>query len=135
MYIPQLNRTNNPQDVVVPGGQEVYVDPTGALSFTAPHSASIPPGSSEGPFKYTPGKNGGLGTWSYGSGFMACPTANVTAVPYSRRRIAPAAPKWQVFSAQKNATVPTGNVGDCLGFEAMAVPINTTTTQPAWEYI
>ncbi|KAJ5110003.1 hypothetical protein N7532_002648 [Penicillium argentinense] len=99
-----------------------------------PHSGYIPPGSSEGPFKHTPGKNGGLGTWSYGQGFMACPTTNGTAVPYSRRRIAPAAASYQVFSAQQNATVPTGNVGDCLGFDALAVPVSNTT-QPAWEYI
>ncbi|CAI7670077.1 unnamed protein product [Penicillium manginii] len=123
-------------DVVVPGGQEIYVDASGALSFTTPHSGYIPEGSSEGPFKYTPGKNGGLGTWSYGSGFIACPTAsNATATPYSRRRVAAATPKWQVFSAQKNATVPTGNINDCLGFDALAVPVNTTTTQPTWEYI
>jgi len=31
--------------VEVPGGQQVYVTPGGALSFTAAHSASIPPGS------------------------------------------------------------------------------------------
>ncbi|KAJ5242043.1 uncharacterized protein N7469_000370 [Penicillium citrinum] len=121
-------------DVVVPGGQEIYVDASGALSFTQPHSAYIPEGSSEGPFKYTPGKDGGLGSWSYGNGFIACPTSNATATPYSRRRAASAA-KWQVFSAQKNATVPTGNINDCLGFDALTVPINTTITQPAWEYI
>ncbi|KAI9037658.1 uncharacterized protein KD926_000144 [Aspergillus affinis] len=79
---------------VFPGGQEIYVDACGALSFTTSHSGDIPEGSSEGPFKYIPGKNGGLGTWSYGSSFIACPTAsNATTTPYSRRRIAAAAPK------------------------------------------
>ncbi|KAF2812171.1 uncharacterized protein BDZ99DRAFT_412734, partial [Mytilinidion resinicola] len=32
-------------DVVVPGGQRWYVDPSGALGFTQAHSAYIPPGS------------------------------------------------------------------------------------------
>ncbi|KAG6010035.1 hypothetical protein E4U21_000477 [Claviceps maximensis] len=32
-------------NVVVPGGQQVYVAPDNSLSFTQPHSAYVPPGS------------------------------------------------------------------------------------------
>ena len=34
----------------MPGGQEIYITPEGALSFTAAHSESIPPGSFVGNF-------------------------------------------------------------------------------------
>ncbi|PWY86921.1 hypothetical protein BO70DRAFT_360648 [Aspergillus heteromorphus CBS 117.55] len=106
--------------VEVPGGQEVYVNPSGALSFTVPHSAYIPAGSSLGPFVYTPGTE--FGSWTFNgwgaSGFMACPTEDS---------------KWQVFAAVSNATVPSGNVDDCLGFDALGVPTNGTAA--AWEYL
>ncbi|KAJ5632779.1 hypothetical protein N7490_009118 [Penicillium lividum] len=120
-------------DVVVPGGQSIYVAPSGALSFTTPHSGYIPAGSSQGPFVYTPGTSGnGLGSWTYSgqgaSGFMACP------VPASTSGSA-APPSWQVYAAQQNATVPTGKVGDCLGFDALAVGLNVTSNSVAWEYI
>ncbi|KAJ6066701.1 uncharacterized protein N7446_003738 [Penicillium canescens] len=77
-------------DTEVPGGQQVYIDPNGALSFTQAHSANIPAGSSYGPFV----------------GFMACPTEDN---------------RWQVFGALANATVPKGDVNECLGFSAMAI--------------
>ncbi|KAI1383085.1 uncharacterized protein F4822DRAFT_440768 [Hypoxylon trugodes] len=32
-------------DVAVPGGQQVYVAPDGALSYTTPHSAALPEGA------------------------------------------------------------------------------------------
>ncbi|KAJ5180139.1 hypothetical protein N7492_003349 [Penicillium capsulatum] len=131
-------------DVVVPGGQRIYIDPSGALSFTVPHSGFIAPGSSEGPFKYAPGNP--LGTWSYkghgASGFMACPVnqASSTSTPTPtlsavRRQAASYVPRWQVFAALQNATVPSGNVRDCLGFDALAMPVNVTSDQLAWEYI
>jgi len=105
--------------VEVPGGQQIYVDPSGALSFTQAHSASIPPGSAIGGLVYEPGN-----PWSHytfngwgASGFMACPTDN----------------RWQVFAAMQNATVPSGNVGDCLGFSAMALTYKGPV--PAWQYV
>lgn len=145
------------QDVVVPGGQAIYIDPSGALSFTVPHSGYEPAGSSTGPFKYTAGKP--FGSWTYtgqgASGFMACPvpapattssaslslspsatpspTGTVSAVPYHRRRVVSSAPQWQVFANLRNATVPSGRVDDCLGFDALAVSVHKV--QPAWEYI
>ncbi|KAJ5698948.1 hypothetical protein N7462_000953 [Penicillium macrosclerotiorum] len=114
-------------DVVVPGGQSIYVDPSGALSFTSPHSGYIPPGSSQGPFQVKPGQN--FGSWTYSgegaSGFMACPVPAVSATAASRH----------VFAALQNATVPTGKVSDCLGFDALAVNVNVTSDALAWEYI
>ncbi|KAL4907403.1 hypothetical protein BDW74DRAFT_123930 [Aspergillus multicolor] len=109
--------------VVVPGGQQVYVAPSGALKFTQAHSAYIPPGSSYGPFEYVPGPEGSVfGHYMYSgwgaSGFMACPTQDN---------------RWQVFAALGNATVPTGNADDCLGFSAIAVP--SEATGQTWQYI
>ncbi|OJJ50235.1 hypothetical protein ASPZODRAFT_49437, partial [Penicilliopsis zonata CBS 506.65] len=107
-------------DVEVPGGQQIYVNPLGALSYTVPHSAYIPANSSVGPFVYTPGAGWGHYTFTgWGaSGFMACPTLDN---------------KWQVFAAVQNATVPSGNVDDCLGFDALANVYDGDVA--AWEYI
>lgn len=69
---------------------------------------------------------------------MACPAKQGSSTPTPspvRRQAAPSAPRWQVFAALQNATVPSGNVGDCLGFDALAVPVNVTSDQLAWEYI
>ncbi|KAJ6113396.1 hypothetical protein N7523_006713 [Penicillium sp. IBT 18751x] len=137
----------NALDVVVPGGQQIYVDASGALSFTVPHSGYIPAGSSTGPFKYTPGAS--FGTWTYSgqgaSGFMACPvpqapssssaTPSATATPSSVARRSAQPSKWQVYAALQNATVPSGQVSDCLGFDALATGLNITSDQLAWEYI
>ncbi|WEW61453.1 hypothetical protein PRK78_006943 [Emydomyces testavorans] len=109
-------------DVLVPGGQQMYVEPSGAVGFTQAHSASIPPGSYIGGFKYRPGP--GHGVYSFtgwgATGFMACPS--------------PKAKYYQVFANIKNATVPSGNIKDCLGFVALA--FNYTGPSPAaWQYV
>jgi hypothetical protein len=119
---PQPPTNKHLQSVTVPGGQQIYVSPEGALKFTQAHSANIPPGSSRGPFEYVPGAaNQPFGHYVYSgwgaSGFMACPTEDS---------------KWQVFAALQNATVPSGNVEDCLGFSAIATPTNQTGN--AWQY-
>ncbi|KAJ5205332.1 hypothetical protein N7491_004045 [Penicillium cf. griseofulvum] len=137
--VPNTNQTvianSHFLDVEVPGGQAIYIDDKGALRFTSPHSAYEPAGSSDGPFVYTPGSS--FGHWNYkgqgASGFMACPTTN-SAVGHRSRRGVASAPKWQVYAALQNATVPSGNVGDCLGFDALAISVNTTSPV-AWEYI
>jgi hypothetical protein len=41
--------------------------------------------------------------------------------------------RWQVFAALGNATVPHGDVEECLGFSAVALPYTGET--PAWQYI
>lgn len=112
--------TNNRQDTEVPGGQQVYVDPNGALSFTQAHSANIPAGSAVGGLLYVPGK-----PWNHYSfegwgakGFMACPTDDQN--------------RWQVFAAIQNATVPQGDASKCLGFSAMALTYKGEV--PAWQY-
>ncbi|KAJ6008829.1 hypothetical protein N7522_003845 [Penicillium canescens] len=93
-------------DTEVPGGQQVYIDPNGALSFTQAHSANIPAGSSYGPFVYEAGE-----PWSH----------------YLYRG-------WGlVFGALANATVPKGDVNECLGFSAMAITYEGDV--PAWQYI
>lgn len=105
---------------MVPGGQQVYIDPTGALSFTQAHSANIPQGSSLGPFHYAadePWAHYSFAGWG-ASGFMACPADDN---------------RWQVFAAIQNATVPQGNVDECLGFSAVA--LDYTGEVPAWQYI
>lgn len=107
---------------MVPGGQQVYVGPQGGLRFTQAHSAFIPRGSSLGPFKYKPESDEPFGQYLFkgwgASGFMACPTKH--------------GDRWQVFAAIQNATVPTGNVNDCLGFFAAAVTHKGPPS--AWEY-
>ncbi|RAK94621.1 hypothetical protein BO79DRAFT_185326 [Aspergillus costaricaensis CBS 115574] len=115
---------DNGLSVSVPGGQQIYILSTGALSFTAPHSAYMPPGSSTGPFSYTPGTP--YGSWNYtGSpgGFIACPVKGG----------AGGGGRWIVYVNWKNATVPGGNVNECLGFGARAWGRNASVG--AWEYI
>ncbi|KAJ5584720.1 uncharacterized protein N7459_004520 [Penicillium hispanicum] len=109
----------NAMDVEVPGGQQVYVDPSGALSFTQAHSALIPPGSAVGGLAYELGQPWNHYTFhGWGTdGFMACPTSDH---------------RWQVFAAISNATVPSGNVSDCLGFSAIALTYQGSA--PAWQY-
>ncbi|KAJ5178731.1 hypothetical protein N7492_001941 [Penicillium capsulatum] len=108
------------QDVVVPGGQQVYIDNTGALSFTQAHSAAMPPGSTVDGLSYVPGKPWNHYTFNgWGAnGFMACPTDDQN--------------RWQVFAAIKNATVPKQDVSKCLGFSAMA--LTYTGEAAAWQY-
>lgn len=104
------------QDVVVPGGQQVYVNPDGALAFTMAHSAYIPPGSLTSGFTYQPGA--AYGDFSApGGGFMACPVNG----------------DWQVFVAVHNVTVPSGDVSSCLGFDALTSPY--TGDAPVWQFI
>lgn len=114
----------------VPGGQVIYAAPGGAISYTEAHSGYYPPGSvvepltyqslSEDPYPF----EGRINTTAFGaSGFMACPTVNSTV-----------AASYQVFAAFGNATVPSGNVNDCIGFDAVAVPYDGVTPA-AWQYV
>jgi len=109
--------------VEVPGGQQVYVSPQGALGFTQAHSANIPPGSSLGPFDYTPGLPFGQYTFTgWGAnGFMACPDSKDD--PNT----------WQVFANIQNATVPTGDIDDCLPFLAKTRVFYGGPN--AWQYV
>lgn len=117
------------KDTEVPGGQEIYVAPNGALGFTQAHSASYPPGSALQTFNATIGTiNGVLGQFTFeglgATGFLACPVnANGTG-PY------------QVFADVKGLSdkdVPGGCKDECLGFDALTAPYNGTAA--AWQYV
>lgn len=108
--------------------QEIYVDPTGALKFVEAHTTYMDPGASTSTFCYTPGTS--YGQWTYtglgATGFMACPLDEDEEVNGGA---------WQVFAAMKNATVPSGNVSDCLQFEALAYPwVSNGSSIAAWQY-
>lgn len=117
------------QDVSVPGGQRVYVTPTGELGFTQAHSASIPPGSAQDGFTLssTPVNSqlASLGFSKLGAtGFLACPAGPNNTAPF------------KVFadvSALKDADVPGGSVSACIGFDAL-VGEYTGSGSAAWQY-
>jgi len=106
---------------MVPGGQQLYITPQGEIGYTEAHSALIPAGSLSCPFTYfkAPGATFGyLGSQGFGAtGLMACPTNGHL---------------WQVFANMRNATVPLGNVSQCLGFDALA--LDFSENYGAWEY-
>ena len=42
---------------------------------------------------------------------------------------------WEVFAALKNATVPTGNVSDCYGFDGLTTDYSSSHSNfSAWQY-
>lgn len=89
--------------VVVPGGQQVYVAPNGALSYTTAHSAYIPEGSIVTGFNRTAAPNSdafGYLTWE--DGFIACPCS--------------AEDGWRVYGNITNGTFSD----ECLSFSAIA---------------
>ncbi|KAF4155164.1 hypothetical protein CNMCM6936_005506 [Aspergillus lentulus] len=111
-----LNGDASSLDVLVPGGQQIFVTGDGAVHFTPAHSPSIPPGASTGPFSQAGG------AWHFtGLGardFMACPTS---------------VNRWRVFAALRNATVPGVNVTACVPFVATVIPF--VSSQPgAFQY-
>ena len=57
-------------------------------------------------------------TSSGANGFMACPTSDN---------------RWQVFADGPNAVVPSGNLTDCLGFDALTT--DWTEGFGAWQYV
>lgn len=107
-------------NVEVPGGQTVYVLPTGALAFTPAHGegeVSVNNGTTNG-FSYTSGVNGHPGQFRFqGWSWFACPVMGATMN----------AGPWQVF-----ADVPGSDVRGCIGFNALGTPY--TKGAAAWEY-
>ena len=125
----------NTKNTEVPGGQQLYVAPNGALSFTQAHSAFIPAGSSFGPFEITlnKGANGpalfqyaGLGKKNAGSDFLGCSEKGREHGPY------------QVFvdiEGLSDADVLGGCVKECVGFGAIFFPNQIGNDGPAaWQY-
>jgi hypothetical protein len=89
--------------VVVPGGQQVYVAPGGALSYTTAHSAYIPTGSIVDQFSKTAPSNGNsFGYLNFETGFVACPVGAADA-------------GYQVFGQTDSFKASS----DCLGFSAL----------------
>jgi hypothetical protein len=88
--------------VVVPGGQEVYVAPGGALSYTQAHSVAVPAGSVRDAFsKEAPSGGNSFGYLKYGEGFVACPAGEGQG--------------YQVFGKATGASFGS----ECLGFNAL----------------
>ena len=89
--------------VIVPGGQEAYVAPDGALSYTVAHSAYVPEGSIRDQFSVeAPSGQNSFGYLNFETGFVACP-ATGTETGY------------QVFGQVDGATFGP----ECLGFNAL----------------
>ncbi|KAK8183439.1 IgE-binding protein [Phyllosticta capitalensis] len=103
-------------DVEVPGGQQVYVKPDGSLTYTVAHSAYMPEGSKSTGFHLNNGtSSSGLGSLTYGLGWVACPTGNsTTGFPY------------QIYAAFVNKT-------GCLGFDFLTSNVLTDKVG-AWQY-
>ncbi|KAF1930289.1 uncharacterized protein M421DRAFT_418604 [Didymella exigua CBS 183.55] len=100
---------------VVPGGQQVYVAPDGALSYTIAHSAYIPPGSYVDDFSITPAASANtLGTLSFETGFTACP-------------VGAAGAGYQVYGQTQNFEASS----DCIGFTAQTIAVDHPG---AWQY-
>lgn len=106
---------------MVPGGQQIYVTPSGEIRYTQAHSSFMPNGSVPCPFTYYKEAETTIGHLSidaFGAdGLMACPTNGGL---------------WQVFASLRNATVPLGNVSQCLGFDALSLDFPLGAA--AWQY-
>lgn len=113
------------QDATVPGGQVVYVEPSGALGFGQAHSAIIPDGSLLSNFTVVAGDSLGLFRFN-DRGWLACPTGrNGTALPYKI---------FAYLTAVPDADVPASQGTNCTGLDILA--LNYTASSPAaWQYI
>lgn len=101
------------QAVIVPGGQQYYVEPNGALGFTQAHSIAYPPGSI---FGGTAAYQNGIFTAPQGSSWFACPVADRPN-------------QYQVFAQLPGVTLSS----DCVGFNAY-VKAQPQGTYGAWQY-
>jgi hypothetical protein len=71
----QTPGSDNRQDAIVPGGQQVFVDPTtGAIGYTQAHSASMPKDAIQDIEIYRDGAFQVVGT----DGWVACPNNGTT---------------------------------------------------------
>jgi hypothetical protein len=100
--------------VVVPGGQEVYIEPdTGAVKYTIAHSAMKPEGSIVSGWTTAAGNGFGILSNENG-GFLACPCEEEEGA-------------WKVFAALEGLEFDDA----CLGFSALA---SNATEAGAWQY-
>ncbi|KAI9639981.1 hypothetical protein NHQ30_011650 [Ciborinia camelliae] len=101
-------------NVEVPGGQQVYINTTAAISFTAPHSAETFDGLTTG-WNYTAGEGSSLGRLTFpGYGFIACASTDGPDM-------------YQVY-----ATPGGVGTGNCTSIAINTVPYHGNVT--AWEY-
>ncbi|MCJ1426135.1 hypothetical protein MMC29_004037 [Sticta canariensis] len=112
-------------DTAVPGGQFVYVEPSGALSFAQAHSFNFRNGSRVSNFTVISGDYLGLFKFS-GRGWLACPTGrNGTAFPY------------KIFAYLTNvpdSSIPGGRETNCTRLDILAANY-TAFPVAAWQYI
>ncbi|KAF3934018.1 hypothetical protein ABW19_dt0200844 [Dactylella cylindrospora] len=111
--------------VSVPGGQQLYIDPKGALSYTQAHSGYMPKGSITNGFKVEDNHETHLSYFSHArGGFLACPTGKKATGPY------------QIFvdvdGKLKDKDVPSKKKRDCLGFTAAGGSAQEQFA--AWQY-
>ena len=119
-----LGWSNGPHmNVMVPGGQQIYIDPDHSLSYTQAHSGFIPPGSTLDGFTLGPKQENTLRSFSHvWGGFIACP---------AKKNVGP----WKVFVGNvTDEAAPSGSAADCLGFSNNAVEF-TSEAAGAWQYI
>ncbi|KAL9101457.1 MAG: hypothetical protein Q9163_003288 [Psora crenata] len=123
-------------DSEVPGGQPIYVPPTGNLSYTPGHLESIPDiynytvlGFAFTPYAANSTTDSAVGSFTFSGlgfkGWLACPlTTNITS---GRRR-------YRIFANIEGgvADVPTGDPGDCMPTEIEGTVY--TGNSPAWQY-
>ncbi|GAB7360827.1 hypothetical protein MBLNU230_g0813t1 [Neophaeotheca triangularis] len=102
--------------VVVPGGQQVYIDPaTGAVGYTTAHSAAMPPDAVITGWQKEEGEQ--FAYLRHEDGLLACPVSRQEGV-------------YQIFVQLEGLSFPA----TCLGFSALA-PNSTTKSVGAWQYI
>lgn len=109
-------------NVMVPGGQRIYVAPDRSLSYTSAHSAYIPTGSKVDGFKLGKKGENTLRPITHTNGpFVACPKKKGTG-------------PWKVYvGTPKPKDAPSGCATDCLEFSNMAVEV-TNERYGAWQY-
>ncbi|EPS37565.1 hypothetical protein H072_8746 [Dactylellina haptotyla CBS 200.50] len=109
-------------NAIVPGGQQLYIDPTGALSYTQAHSAFIPSGSITKGFQVKKEANDLYYLSHCEGGFLACPPNKSGTGP------------WKVFidvkGKLKDKDVPSKSKNDCLGFNVAGNPVKDAV----WQY-
>nr|OQO24597.1 hypothetical protein B0A51_09008 [Rachicladosporium sp. CCFEE 5018] len=99
--------------VIVPGGQQVYIDPVcGAVGYTQAHSAAMPQGAIVGGWNVSLGDP--YGSLSRDGGQVACPAADGEG-------------GYQVFGQVEGLVLSE----ECLGFTAFAI---NATGPGAWQY-
>lgn len=98
--------------VVVPGGQQVYVEAdTGAVKYTQAHSAAVPEGAIQEGWHINEGDGFGVLSNEKG-GFIACPAEGDS---------------WKVFLQLECVEFDS----KCLGFDALS---SNLTEAGAWQY-